>query len=450
MAPIERIKASFATDTDRRASCPKGLSPYPFQRAGVEYALGALEQFGSCIIADEPGLGKTIQALCVANELKVEHVLVVCPASLRINWRKEADKWLIYTEAVVLGFEELVRNPDRGLGVWDLMVVDEAHYLKNHETKRLKACFSVQARRHLFLTGTPIVNRPIELWPLLAAIFPSQYGDRQKYGMRYCNGRMVNGSWDYTGASNLLELQKSLRSQIMVRRLKKDVLKDLPPKVRQIIEIPAEAAGASEELATLLRQLKAPNAKALTEKVVSGLKSGDMMPADVIARVRHLQALSKVGPAVAHIRSLIDEVGKVVVFAHHRDVLDQLAAAFPEHVMLRGGMSDKQKDEAVSVFQNTECPVFLGQIQAAGTGLTLTAACTVVFVELDWVPGNMTQCEDRCHRIGQKDSVLVQHLVLEESLDARIAKALLRKQKIIDQALDDDAASAPITMYELA
>lgn len=442
MSPDERLKASFATTTSFRFAAPSGCEPYPFQHAGVEYVLG-LE---AAIIADPMGVGKTIQGIGWLNQVAARRPLIVCPASLRINWRRELEKWAVWDpEATVVSYDEARKG--KAAGQHDAVIFDEAQYLKNAESKRSEACLNLPIARRLFLTGTPIVSRPIELWPLLRAIDPQAWGNRTDYGMTYCAGRWNGFEWDYRGASNLVDLQRRLRSSFMVRRRKADVLTDLPPKVRQLITLPAESAGPkTAELLAAVRQLWKAKQQALTPEAVAALAPHREVVQAQLSKVRHEEALAKVPAVVAHCRDLLEGgVQKLVVFAHHRDVMQaidyQLSMFKPVRVL--GGMTDEQKQQSVDAFQNVEdCRVFVGQLQAAGVGLTLTAAHTVVFAELDWVPGVMTQCEDRCHRIGQRDSVLVHHLVVDGSLDARIARALVRKQAVLDQALDGSSLSA--------
>lgn len=468
MSPEQRIKASFATDSPYQPLAPAGLQPYPFQRAGVEFALQAIEQWGACLVADDMGLGKTIQGLCIANALGVERVLIVCPASLRINWQREAAKWLLWAHVSVISYEGAAKEydpSDRPTApvVWPLVIYDEAQYMKNPAAKRTLACLEIPARKRVFLSGTPVTNRPIELWPILRGIDPKAWGSRHDFGVRYCAAKMQRmkvrtkhgakwtNVWDYSGASNLVELQRRLRSTVMVRRLKKDVLKDLPPKVRQIIEIPAKGQSIPADLLRAIGVIAKLRHKAHTPDEVRQLKEAQAVALERMSKVRHEQALAKVPAVVEHVRELLESVDKVVVFAHHRDVIAQLHDALTDFrpSLVVGGQGDLIKQKNVDEFQTVpECRVFIGQIQAAGVGLTLTAASTVVFAELDWTPGNMAQCEDRCHRIGQKDSVLVQHLVLEGSLDARISKALLRKQQVIDQTLDSGAVSAELDWVE--
>jgi SWI/SNF-related matrix-associated actin-dependent regulator 1 of chromatin subfamily A len=442
VTPDQRLKASFATSTAFRACTPAGCDPYPFQHAGVEY----VRDLPAAIIADEPGLGKTIQGIGWLNQIAARRPLIVCPASLRINWRRELEKWAVWDpETTVVSYNEVQRGKVKGR--FDAALIDEAQYLKNPDSQRSEVLLKRLKCPRMFLTGTPIVSRPIELWPLLNSIDPATWGNMSDYGMTYCGGRWNGREWDYRGASNLVELQRRLRSSFMVRRRKADVLTDLPPKVRQLITLPAESAGPkTAELLAAVRQLWKAKQQALTPEAVAALAPHREVVQAQLSKVRHEEALAKVPAIVAHCRDLLEGgVQKLVVFAHHRDVMQaidyQLSAYKPVRVI--GGMTDERKQQSVDTFQNVEdCRVFMGQLQAAGVGLTLTAAHTVVFAELDWVPGVMTQCEDRCHRIGQRDSVLVHHLVVDGSLDARIARSLIRKQSVLDQALDGTSLSA--------
>jgi SWI/SNF-related matrix-associated actin-dependent regulator 1 of chromatin subfamily A len=243
--------------------------------------------------------------------------------------------------------------------------------------------------------------------------------------------------WKWDGADNLEELQELMRSRFMVRRLKKDVLTELPAKRRQVIVLepkPQLAKLVAKEVITYnehAEKLKAQDAPTELALEFEGLSD-----------MRKKIAVKKVPYAVEHIKELLNETNKVVVFAHHHEVIDALHEAFGQSaVVIDGRVSLDERQKAVDRFQtDKDCQVFIGGIQAAGVGITLTSASTVVFVELDWVPGNVSQAEDRCHRIGQKESVLVQHLVLEGSLDERVVEVIIQKQEVIDKALDKPEA----------
>ena len=386
-------------------------------------------------LADEPGLGKTIQVAHYVNRTNPFSVLVVCPASLRTNWQRELSEWL--TAPVVLdvySYEGITKLPNDF--VYDLAVFDEAHYMKNPAAARTKAGLAVTAARRLFLTGTPIVNKPMDMYPILKSLGLSM--SKSGFGKRFCNGHLVcvkqrpfrKYAWDFSGASNTEELHKLLVENVMVRRRKADVLTELPAKTRQVIEIDAPH-GDNTELC------KALTAKygSLTAAAKNLVDDGAPVGFAGLASYRLEQAKRKLPFVLNYVENLLEENDKVVVFAYHREIIETIHAHFPESVLLYGGMSDREKDASVQAFQNGNAKLFIGQITAAGTGITLTASSTVVFAELDWVPGNVIQAEDRCHRMGQKDNVLVIHLVLRDSLDSRIVKALVRKQQIIEEVI---------------
>lgn len=448
---------------------PRGKRFLPYQEESVAYALAR----ESTLIADEPGLGKTIEVAGFLNASpEISSVLVVCPASLRINWLRELEGWCVperqigivsqsgvpITDVVIASYDALSqwtlqlhkRAP------WDLLVLDEAHYVKNYNSQRTKLVKRLKARckRTLALTGTPVENRPIELYTLVKMLAPEAWPESWvEFGQRYAAAKKISVPvrkpgrsvtyrqiWDMSGHSNEAELAERLRASCMVRHKKADVLKDLPAKRRQIIEIPANGAKQKiEEEWGGYRELTGLNHFSY-EFVVNQLESLAPPDFETISRLRALVALEKVAAVAMHVADLIEGgTEKVVVFAHHRAVIAELADALEEYgvVTLCGEMSAEARQASVDAFQTDPAArVFLGSITAAGVGITLTAASVVVFAELDWVPGRVTQAEDRCHRVGQRDSVLAQHLVLQGSLDAHMVKMLVAKQEVIDRIVD--------------
>ena len=481
---------------------PTGLIYLPFQAAGIAYALAR----PNTLIADEMGLGKTIQALGVINaDATIKQVLVVCPASLRLNWAREAGRWLVRSfkphvvesndpipadaALVIVNYDRLLRQDTFDALMarqWDLLIADEAHYAKNPAARRTRALLGKPARtgrnpepatpgladratRKLLLTGTPLMNKPIELHPLLACLAPAEFGNFMGYAKRYAAAYQGRYGWDFSGSAHLDELQERMRGCCMVRRLKADVLKDLPAKRRQVIELPPngtaralaheQAAGAQHEatLAALRDEADLAHAagdKAAYAAAVAQLTQAARTAFTEMSAARHELAMAKAPHVVAHVTSALEDgLAKGVVFAHHKDVVAALVAGLTGYgvVSITGDTAMDARQAAVDSFQaDPAVRVFVGNIQAAGVGLTLTAASTVIFAELDWVPANVTQAEDRCHRIGQHDSVLVQHLVVDGSLDARMAKALVAKQALADKALDDTADQIVVPAQDAA
>lgn len=459
----------------------------------------------------------TIQAIGVVNASpEAKNVLVVCPASLRLNWMREAKKWLTrefsmfvveeskdvipHDANIIFVNYELIRGkriPDpagslapngkvlkivQGSPIhaqlmarhWDVLVVDECHRLKDAESLQAIAVLGSpgnrrkgeapvaglkdRAARNVFLTGTPFLNRPIEIHPIASALSPAEFGNFFNFAKRYAAAHQTDrGHWDFSGASNLEELQERLRATIMVRRLKKDVLTELPPKRRQVILLPTNGAAkavaaeraawqAHEERIEALR-IEADYAHASGDEeaykaAVDNLRNAARIGFEEIAKERRNVAIAKLPKVIDHIETAFEEgISKIVVFGHHHDVCNGIADHFGSAaVKLTGEVtSAKVRQEAVDRFQNDpSIRLFVGSIGAAGVGHTLTAASTVIFAELDWVPANVSQAEDRCHRHGQRNQVLVQHLVLDGSLDARMAQILVEKQDVADRALDSE------------
>jgi hypothetical protein len=409
----------------------------------------------------------TVQALGIIAALFPHiraRILVVCPASLISNWMREIERWLMsyprgkgtYMSGIhVTSYEQAHKHLDAPY--YDLLIVDEAHYCKTQKSKRTQDAQALarNSKRVVLLTGTPIVNRPIELWPLLQMLdpqgwdppgriksgksykqVPAGYGAGFfKFALRYCNAHQVTMGekswWDFTGSSNEEELQNRLRSTVMVRRMKSEVLKELPAKRRQLIELGGIKTNAfdaiymrgEEDYDTALKKL-------YSDKVLFTEWS----------RIRLEQGLAKVQAVIDRVEDCISQgVEKIILFCHHREVLAKLQAGLLHHgiVTFHGDTPLDERQNAVDVFQDDpNCKVFLGTVKAAGVGITLTAASHVIFAELDPTPGNMAQAEDRAHRIGQTRGVFIEHLVWDGSLDARMCRLLIKKQDVIDRVLN--------------
>jgi SWI/SNF-related matrix-associated actin-dependent regulator 1 of chromatin subfamily A len=453
-----------------RIPAPEGLDYLPFQKAGIAYALCRGQN--NVLIGDEMGLGKTVQALGIINALfgpsermarDLPRILIVCPASLTSNWMREIDKWIMgyprgkgpAVNICTTSYEQAHKYID--VPFYDLLIVDEAHYCKTAKSKRTNVVQALarNSKRVVLLTGTPIVNRPIELWPLLQMLDPQGWDPpgrikvgknyKQvaagfgagffKFALRYCNAHQVTMGekswWDFTGSSNEEELQNRLRSTVMVRRLKSEVLKELPAKRRQLIELGGTKTCAFD--AMFLRG---------EEDYESALKRlySDKVLFTEWSRVRLEQGLAKVQAVIDRVEDCLSQgVEKIILFCHHREVLARIQQGLAHHgvVTFHGDTPLDERQNAVDVFQDDpNCKVFLGTIKAAGVGITLTAASHVIFAELDPTPGNMAQAEDRAHRIGQTRGVFIEHLVWDGTLDARMCRLLIKKQDTIDKVLD--------------
>jgi SWI/SNF-related matrix-associated actin-dependent regulator 1 of chromatin subfamily A len=467
--------ASRATDAEIEIPVPDGLRLYPFQKAGVAYALKKRR----CLIGDEMRLGKTLQAIGVVNcREEIKKVLVICPATVKINWMREAIKWLIRDFSVGIanakhlpresGLDFLIINYDvlhkyaaeLKARAYDLVVIDECHYIKNPTARRSKMASAIAKAPEkwlLLLTGTPLPSRPIELLPLLKLIGGSvmtRIGTEGKYKFRYCGPNNNGHGWEFKGATNLPELQDILREECMVRRLRAQVLTELPAKQRQIVEVQAEGRALTvmrEELENWERReervnefrsdmelAKAEGNEAKYKAAVARLNEAVSVAFAEMSRVRHATAVEKIPYAISHLEECIESSGKIVAFAHHHDVIDALEAHFKGRcVVVTGATSMVKRQEAIDKFKtDASCEFFFGNILAAGVGISLAAASHVVMVELDWVPANVSQAEDRVVDIAKADSILVQHLVFADSLDCKMAKMLVAKQEVIEKTLD--------------
>lgn len=447
------------------------------------------------LIADEMGLGKTIQALGVFNAIpSARSMLVVCPASLKLNWKREAERWVVQknghrprvavaessywpkeVDIIIINFEALGRNSTEGGKVlrreirdveWDLLVIDECHRLKNPKTQRTKFALGIKAKRIIALTGTPIPNRVKEIWPIVHHLAPDVFDNWWNFARRYCDMTKGPFGWQTDGASHLDELQAKLRSTIMVRRLKSEVLKELPPKRRQVIELPvadsmrhlisaeqkawARAEQIRHELRVRVELAKASDDPKEYEAAVTALRTGARACFEEMSKLRHETALAKLPLVIEHVTDTLEEVGKILIGAHHVDVIEELGRVFDCEV-IHGHVPVGDRLAIVDRFNDDPARrVLVVQEISAGVGFSVKAS-HVIAAELQWVPGDMTQFEDRCHGVGRGikgEPLLIQHLVLEGSLDAQMARTLIAKQEIADRALDSPTENS--IDYELA
>ena len=478
-----------ARDPGIRPPLPEGRELRAYQEAGIAALLrrlGVLEARipedirGGVLLADEMGLGKTAQAIAVCNWLKgaAFPLLIVCPRSVKLVWRNEWQAWstsgiepLIIPATptdemlsaakraplIVVNYDKFSRAGKlQELLVkraWSTLILDECHYIKETRSRRSKAILRINATRTIALTGTPMVNRPSELWTQSERVAPSFLGRFPEYAIRYCNawhehrflsnGRRYSALCGTDGSSNLPELRHRMRASVMVRRHKKNVLHELPAKQRLLvcIEPPKAVIAAIDAFEAELSEEGFPM-EVLELAFVSGLRSAVpqlTLPRRLIknlATLRRRLGMAKREAALDLIRDSVSKSGdKIVVFAHHREVIDTIYKSLGAfgRVRIYGKDNDAARKEAVLRFrEDPDCRIFLGSIGAAREGITLTAASDVIFVETDWVPGSILQAEDRCHRIGQQSSVTIRWIVWDNTLDAIIAQKIVAKLRDID------------------
>ena len=485
-AEVERraksLENSRAVAADIVVPAPEGCAYMPFQLAGIQYGL---ERAG-VYLGDAPGLGKTIQSVGLINARpNVSRVLVVTKASLKTNWHRELTKWLVRpltvgiadskcfpsTDVVIINYDICHKFPTKLEFMWDMVILDESHTIKNARARRTKAIVGyrpsrkeaaegvlptsgIPARYRLALSGTPVENCISELFTVLNYLCPEKFPSRWKFESQWFHGSNNGFGWQLGAPKDLDKLQKVLRESCLLRRLKSEVLTDLPPKTRIVVNLDAKGM---EHVVKAERDMEQKHEKTLIESQadyeLAKCKTDDEFKSSIenlrkrngvafaeMAKVRHEDALAKLPKVIPELEAEIEERGdgKILVFAHHSDVLAQLHAHFPKSVLITGETKLDERQRCVDKFQaDKTCGPLFGSIRAVGEGLTLTAANLVCFVEEDWVPGKITQCEDRAHRIGQKDNVLVKHWVVPGTMDANMAAACVAKQNEADAALDD-------------
>jgi len=444
---------------------------YPYQQAGVSF----MEAHDGCIVlGDEMGLGKTAQALAYMQLHRDRPTLLIVPATLKLNWVREIQQWMSdptievlsgkkpptnwerTTSIVIINYDILGSPPMRKTrkhpaapakgwypallsAGFQMLILDEGHYIKNPKVKRTKCALGLGKKigRASVLTGTPIVNRPIEFFTLLNLVDSSLFPSYWHYAQRYCGAKHTGFGWDFTGASNTQELHAKVSRKCYLRRKKKDVLKELPPIVRTVIPMELDARGRREYEAE-----KALFDAWVKENRLYGADSAQVAVA--LQRIEHLKQAAvsaKLDQCLGWISDWVDTGEKLVVFGTHHATIDALEKAFPKiHVTIDGRMPVPKRQSLVDMFQqNDYCRLFFGNIKAAGTGLTLTAASNTCFLELPWTPGECDQSEARVHRIGQEaDSVGAYYLLAVATIEMDIAPLLDEKRKVLQMVHDGE------------
>lgn len=438
-----------SNDNAQPLRVPEGKRYLPYQEEGIRFLL----MNKRAILGDEMGLGKTIQAIgLLNNESSWGRALIICPASLRLSWRDALEQWLIDRDGRRIGIDdpgaeinitsyEMVVRCESAIRaqLWDVMICDECHYLKNPKSKRTiavlgKQCSSpITPNRVILMSGTPMMNRPIELWPLLRCCDPEGLGKSwHQYVMRYCEAYRSRFGWVVDGASHLEELHDRLRG-VMIRRRKDEVLKDLPQVTRQLVPLSAETL-----IHFVLEKEKDVLARVAKQRHVRDFRDWCFLMVNEYSKVRHDIALAKVPAAVELIQEWIVDGEPTVVMCHHTDVADMIGRAV-NGIVVHGKMDDAERHDKVRRFQEGKGLVLVATMASCGTGLTMTRARRMVFAELDWVPATIRQAEARIHRIGQQHPVHYLYLAVPDSLEYRLAKSLARKENILGTALDDHA-----------
>lgn len=441
-------KTEFSIKRIKEIPGLKGIL-YPFQKEGVEFIES---RNGRALIGDEMGTGKTIQSLAYLQfHPELRPAIIVCPATVKLFWRQSTLDWTTETnvevlsgkqsspitgQIIILNYDILqARLNDIQMVSPKIIILDEIHYIKSSRALRTKATKKLcKGAKHIIgLSGTPIVNRPIEFFGGLKIIDPTLFPNRWKYAEHFCDLKHDGFGWNMNGASNTEELHDKLVKTIMIRRLKKDVLKELPPKVRTVVPLEldneAEYKQAENDFISWLGKTspekaeKASRAEALTK----------------IEALKQLTIKGKMKQCIEWIKDFLETREKLAVFCTHRKTVEILHQEFHKvAVTIDGSTSLDDRQTNIDKFQkDNDCRLVIGNIKAMGVGISLTAASNTCFVELGWTPAEMDQAEDRVHRIGQEaDSVNAWYLIAQNSIEEEIIKLLDEKRKILINVLD--------------
>jgi SNF2 family DNA or RNA helicase len=437
---------SLSAATDAEIAVPAmGGELKPFQRAGVRYLLQQRRSF----LADEQGLGKTIEALATIEADGAYPAIVVCPASLKLNWMRELERWLPARTAQMLdGNRGVVPAADVTVVNYDIVagrlealtalapravVLDESHYCKSPRAKRTQAAQQLSAAVPreglvLALTGTPLLNRPPELISQLRILGRlGDFGSGAQFGERF------------QGPDAYQRLHWHLRARCFVRRLKADVLPQLPAKTRAVVPIAldnlSEYRLAEEDVIAWLRS-QPLDLGVLDAKVAAALRAERLVRLNAL---KLLAARGKLQAALHWIHDFLTSGEPLVVFARHREIQHAVCERFPDALHVLGSDTQRARDRAVREFQGETTErgrLIVCSIEVAGQGITLTRASNVAFLELDWTPAKHDQAEDRCHRIGQQDAVNATYLLAADTIDETIASLLERKRAVIGAVTD--------------
>lgn len=407
------------------------------QTEGVQFLI----DHKKALLADDMGLGKTAQAIGLINALNIRTTVIVAPASLIDNWKQELAIWLSEplsvndlgakgripprTNVLLCTYDKFARYSVAKRVKPQLYIFDEAHLLKSPTSKRTLTLKHVKANRIVCMTGTPILNRPIELFPIVWLLDRRGLGkDVRAYAQRYCGAHWDwTGRLDMSGASNLRELRTIMKKRFMLQRTKKDTDVKLKRKYRQIIDLKTQ------------KEITKSDSKKNAVKFSQMANLEYAEPKDVLSIIRKEHAMEKIPLVKKFILKELESHDKIVVFSHHRDVLETLRARHKDRsVHIIGGQSSKDKQNAADRFnQDPDVRILFGSTMATGLGFNLTASNIVLFAELDWSFERLKQAEDRCWRIGQNKEVFAKYLVLPNTVDHFLAYVLSSKIKTSEE-----------------
>ena len=446
------------------------LKLFPYQEVGVAFI--ELSK-GKALIGDDMGWGKTAQSLAwLALHKEKRPVIVICPASIKVNWSREINKWIPNSsiqsidsgkDVIEPGKEfyivnyDLLRKHEQGLldiGA-SVVILDEATYVKERKSQRTKATLKIaKSSPHvLALSGTPILNKPIEFFNILNLIAPKVFKSQWQFGHQFCGMEHNGYGFSYSGATNT-ELLNFLLKSIMIRRDKREVLKDLPPKRREFKYI-----GIPNKIIRMHEAAEMDLSNAVRDYRIRGLSSEErsekrMLAITALNYLRQVVGMAKAEQTLEIVRPTLEAGEKIVIFGHHKAVLDKLEedltkAGF-KNVRIDGQVTGNKRQKLIDEFQNDpDCKVMVASILAMGMGVNLVSASSVFIVERQWTPAVEEQGEDRLWRIGQEKEVTVWYLVTADTVDDKMNHLIERKRKMVKQIIDGESHSEESLVSEL-
>ena len=467
----------FETETIRDLWLPKGalLKTHRTEDINVDYtkyshrpplehqnlAIESLAGSKRYILADDMGLGKTTSTIIAALETDAKKILIICPATLKINWQREIENYsdrpvyisegknfstehdfVIVNYDIIKNFYDL-KDKENSLitqSNFDLVIIDEAHYIQNAQAQRTKLInsFAKDINRVWLLTGTPMTSRPMNYYNLLNIIESPVAQNWMAYAIRYCQGYQFNAGkrkiWNVSGASNLEELRDRTSRQVL-RRLKEDVL-DLPDKIITPVYLRLKSKEYETEVGEYYDwyENKKEESKSLTIQFSRLMK------------VRQIIAEEKIKQTIELAENIIEQGKKVIIFTNFTDTLRKIHEHFgKQSVYLDGSCTKPQRQYAVDQFQeNEKIKVFVGNLKAAGVGITLTAGEACIMNDLSFVPSDHSQAEDRAYRYGQKSNVSVYYPIFENTIEGIIYDMLTNKKNIFETVMGDNIEKGDI------
>lgn len=440
---------------------PEGKTLMPFQVEAVERSLQFLTNGPekACYNACEMGLGKSIQSVVVANTLSCARVLIICPAIMRLTWLDEFRAWTTRkntrycvcldssyirdtkdADVVILSYDIAARYNSAAFLAsqrWSLLIADEFHYCKNPAAKRTQAvCATIwpSTTYRLGLSGTPCTNNVTDMFVALHKMLPLDFPNFRAFASRYSFERHTPWGIQRFGIKNAEELRATIREKCFIRYTKAEVLDDLPPKVYQRITIP-------ERYSLKLAKTDAEKLAEQTAILLRALDEGGKIPVipSSLAGQRRMQGLLKVDPVCEFTEELLEQGIPIVLFAYHKEVIARIAEKLSKYrpVIITGDTPPAQRHAAVKKFQDGETDLFIGNLIAAGTGVTLTRSSTVVLAEITYVPSDIEQACARVHRISQNDSVTIFYFLVDKSVDGELVEAVIQKARDFAEVIEN-------------